>query len=605
MLERFWLPRSVLLSAMLIASLTIVLALGVALPFGPVGSQIATLTLVQLVGIVALAIFTGNTGIVSFGHAALMGVGAYVAGILTMNPALQSMALPQLPLWLAGWQLSLMPALIVATSMGLLVGLITGLPISRLAGEAAAIATFAILIIINSVLIGARALTRGSQTFYGVPRMTTLWVALACACALILGARCYRDSRYGLLARATRDNDVAAAASGVDIQRTRYLAWSLSCAGAALAGALYGNFLGAFSPKDFYFDLSFGLLAMLIVGGMYAITGAVAGTVLLTVVVELLRHLESGLDLGIIRLPAIYGLPAVGLGLAVLLTIWRRPQGLVGLHELARGAATFPAPQGIVSAPRSAERATELRIDRLSMRYGGITALDDVSFSVHVGEVVGLIGPNGAGKTTLINAVCGQIRATSGAVYIGSSRIDGDGPVAISRSGLARTFQSIRLFDRLSVFDNVVVAALHGGVGLKAARNHAAAELARLGLQQVQHRLAGTLAYGSRRRLEIARALALRPRFLLLDEPAAGMNPTETEVLFLILNAVRREYDLGLLVIEHDLHFIMRLCDHIVVLNKGQKIAEGTPVQVRLNPMVIEAYIGSKRGRTLTKPALE
>jgi branched-chain amino acid transport system permease protein len=603
--RNFWLPQPVLISAAAIVAATAALALAIAFPFGPLGAQIVTLTLVQLAAIVALAIFTGNTGIVSFGHAALMGVGAYVAGILTMTPALQRIALPQLPGWMAGWHLALTPSLLLVAAVGLLVGLLTGLPISRLAGEAAAIATFAILIIVNSLLIGARSITRGSQTFYGVPRLTTLWTALACACGLILFARCYRDSRYGLLARAARDNDVAAAAIGIDTRHTRYLAWSASCAGAALAGALYGNFLGAFSPKDFYFDLSFGLVAMLIVGGMYTITGALAGTVLLTAVVEALRHVESGLDLGFVSLPAIYGLPAVGLSVAVLLTIWRRPQGLVGLNEWISRTLTVAAPHSIGSAPRTPSEPTTLGIDRLSVRYGGITALDEVSINVRTREVIGLIGPNGAGKTTLINAICGQIQPSSGAVHIGTSRIDGAGSVAIARSGLARTFQNIRLFDRLSVFDNVVVAALHGGIGLKAAREHAAAQIARFGLQQVQQRLAGTLPYGSRRRLEIARALALNPRFLLLDEPAAGMNPTETEALFLILNAVRREYELGLLVIEHDLHFIMRLCDRIVVLNKGQKIAEGTPGEVRLNPAVIEAYIGTKRSRSLSDPVLE
>ncbi len=573
------------------------LALAVSAMFGNTGINIATLALLQVAAVLALATFSGNSGIVSFGHSAFMGIGAYVFGVLAMPKAVQASALPNLPLWLQGHQLSLVAAMLVVIAVGIVVGILSGFPLAKLSTGSAAIGTLAFLIIIHVTLIGARDFTRGSQTFYGVPRLTTVYVAFIAAALFILIARILKETPLGLRLRAARENEVAAAASGVNVRMSRHMGWALSITLSVAVGALYGSFLGAFSPKDFYFDLIFTLIAMLIVGGMLTVSGAVAGTVLLAGVVQVLRQAETGVDIGGLHIPGVFGLPQLGMGLALLLTIWRRPLGLLGLSEIGPDwprRKLEPMPGEML---HTAGGGASLEVDQVTMRFGGLVALDSISFTVPPRQVTGLIGPNGAGKTTLINIICGQTRPTSGHVIIGGRDVTGEAPNRMAVAGLGRTFQNIRLFDRMTALENVAVAALSKGHDAATARRVALAELGRLGLAARAGDLAGSFAYGDRRRLEIARALALEPKFLLLDEPAAGMNPAETDALIRVLETIRAEHEIGLLVVEHDMRLIMRLSDRMVVLNKGQKIAEGTPQEIRSNPAVIEAYIGTKRAK--------
>lgn len=240
-------------------------------------------------------------------------------------------------------------------------------------------------------------------------------------------------------------------------------------------------------------------------------------------------------------------------------------------------------------------------------RFGGLTAVDGLDLRLEPGELVGLIGPNGAGKTTVFNLVTGVYDLTEGSVHVAGQDIRGLTPDRINRLGVARTFQNIRLFDQMTVRDNVIAAChTHEPYGLVDAvlrtkryrdqerdvRGRADALLERLGLTADADEISDSLAYGEQRRLEIARALATEPKLLILDEPAAGMNAAETDELMAMLHGIKADFDLTLLLIEHDMKFIMRMCERIVVLDRGRRIAAGTPREVKADPVVIAAYLG-------------
>jgi branched-chain amino acid transport system permease protein len=350
-------------------------------------------------------------------------------------------------------------------------------------------------------------------------------------------------------------------------------------------------------------------VVLIILGGYRSLSGCVAGGVLITFAEEIFKHIEetllafagTPLVLGY-KMPQVFGLTALSFSALILLVLYLRPEGIVGYREVAAMAwfrRLFPAktpPAGKPALYRVDDTA-KLEVVNLAKHYGPFKAMTNVNIAVSPGEIVGLIGPNGAGKTTLINTITGTLFATAGKIMLNGEDATRWSAAAMAQAGLGRTFQNIRLFTSLTVLENVVtaVSARQKSLNRAEAEGEAMAWLKTLALDQHAQDLAGGLAYGDQRRLEIARALALHPDFLLADEPAAGMNHTETQALKDLLRDLARRYNIGVLLIEHDLPMVMELSTRIAVLTKGEQIAMGAPSEIRKNPAVIEAYIGEEQ----------
>jgi branched-chain amino acid transport system permease protein len=348
-----------ILGAILVAGAALVLLL-----LGAPEQQVTINFLVAVVAVVGFQIYSGNSGILTFGHVAFVGIAAYASGILTMPVAVKEQALPNLPPFIAQLELPLGLAIIGALLVVAVVAVIFGVPFSRLSAAATPIATMAMLLITYVVLVGAADVTRGSQTFYGVPPLTGMEVAVAGAIVAILVARLFRESVPGLRLRASREDELAARSTGVNVARLRFVAWMLSALVVGLAGVLLAHNLTAFSPKQFYLPLQFALVAMLVVGGPTTVTGAVGGTFLVSLLLEVARRAEgalNGIGIGTFVIPEIFGLQEITLGLVILAVMYRRREGLFGRLEVdewlarrwtrRRSPATVPEGPPIETVP--------------------------------------------------------------------------------------------------------------------------------------------------------------------------------------------------------------------------------------------------------------
>lgn len=588
--------RTGLLRTALLA-LPLLMVLGYAVTQGSSASRLATVALINVIIVVGIQTFTGNTGIVSFGHIGFVALGAYVTALLTADPGAKAIRVPDAPFGLAEVQLNPFVGMAVAVLVALAVAAFLGTAVARMGGISATMITLGLLIIVYNILTDWVQFSGGAEGFFGVPVVASVGVVLVLALLAVAVASVYRESPAGLRAQAVREDELAARATGVDPARAKFTAWLLSAGVCAAGGALLALFLGAITPRDFYLNLTFTTLAMLFVGGVRTVSGAVVGVLVITVGNELFRWLGDGVTLGGLELPQLPGLTDIFLGLVIAGTMLWRTQGLMADTEVddllrRRRPATVqisePQPAGAPATPRTLEARA------LERTFGGLRAVAGVDLTVRSGEVVGLIGPNGSGKSTLLNMLSGVIEPTGGQVLL-DGRPAPAGSHRVAAAGIGRTFQNIRLFPTLTAGQNIAVGAISvgrhrdGGTADPARLDEV---VRRLDLTDVLDRQAGTLPYGVQRRLEIARALSLVPDFVLLDEPVAGMNEVESTEIADVVRLLAGELGCGVLVVDHDLPFILGLCERIHVMDSGRCIATGTPAEVRANAEVVTAYLG-------------
>ena len=572
---------------------------------GASSNSLVTQMLINAVVVLGLQIYIGNTGVLSFGHIGFGAIAGYTFAICAISPERKLRQIPNAPFGLAEIDLTPLQSGMVALTLTIIVAFVIGLALSRSGARSGAVAavviTLALLFVVHEVARNWIDLTRGGKTglsFSPLGNATLqgklpIYLILIGAIAL---ARLFKETRAGRLAQAAREDDLAARVMGIDPAVQQMIALLLSVAVVSAGSALRVFELGSINPRLFFFDYTLLTLTMLIVGGRNSVAGTLVGVLIITAGSELTRNL-SGMDVPGMNWLLRDGLTDIFLGGAMLGFMILRPAGLLGNWELdhwlyprMRRPESLPAPLPITATAST----SVLQAEKVTVHFGGYQALDNASLEATAGEVVGLIGPNGAGKTTLLNVITGLVKSDSGRVELDGAVLTGLSPYGIARSGLARTFQNFRLFSALSVRENI------GVVHLMAARFRQSRSLppvdtlvAQAGLWEHRDRRAAELDYGNARRLELARAAAAGPDFLLLDEPTSGMSDHESINMIDQVRSMAKLIGAGVVVIDHDLNFITGICDRVYVLDQGRVIAVGTPAEISVNPAVQAAYLGT------------
>ena len=541
--------------------------------------RVAALVFVFALAATGLNLLMGLAGQVSLGHAGFMGIGAYAVAVGPTHLGV--------PSWLA---------FVMGAALSALVAYLVGRPILRLKGHYLAVATLGFGLLLAIVFSNEAGFTGGPDGM-SVPRLvlfgwslrgpdTWYWITAA---SFLIGATLALnliDSPSGRALRAIHDSEVAARVLGVDVARKKLAVFVLSAIYASVAGSYFALLNGHITPDVSGFLRSIELVAMVVLGGMGSIAGSLVGAALLVVLPQTLTFLHD--------------YEHMVLGLIVMAVMIFLRAGIVPTRDERAGGEA---------------RMTILVTEHLSIAFGGVRAVDDVSLAIAPGIVFSIIGPNGAGKTTLFNIISGLYLAQHGRVRLAGEDVSSLAPEQLARRGLSRTFQNLQIFFRMTALENVMVGRhRHERTGIFAdllhlpavgrqnlmTRDAAMAALERVGLAAAAQQTAGSLSFGGLKRLEMARALASEPKVLLLDEPAAGCNPVETAEIEAIIRRLTRD-GITVVLVEHDMRLVMNVSDRVHVLANGRTLAEGTAAEVRANPAVIEAYLGVRGARESTR----